>query len=165
MSIVQLLGVSLPVALFLASCATGPADSPSELAATRAGEPRGLTPDPQPPRDWPPSSRDALDALLRHASVPLRHESCRGVTGDPRDGTLGDYVAHLLHQAATHPGEEGDGAAASLAVTCGTTDFADARCRMSVRVEANDPWEYGVEFLLSREGVVDPASITCPGVG
>jgi hypothetical protein len=97
--------------------------------------------------------------------MPLRHESCRGVTGDPRDATLGDYVAHLLAQAANFGGEEGDGAAASLAVTCGAAAPENARCRLSVRVEAEDPWEYGVEFLLSREGVIDPVSITCPGVG
>jgi hypothetical protein len=87
------------------------------------------------------------------------------VTGDPRDATLGDYVAHLLAQAADASGADGDGSAASLTATCEAADPAHARCRLTVRVDAEDPWEYGVVFLVSREGIIDAGSLTCPGVG
>jgi hypothetical protein len=107
----------------------------------------------------PPTERDVIDALLRHAHVRLTHASCVGVTGVQGDETLGDYVAHLLAQlAAAHA----EGTPATLRVGCdpGQTDF---RCHFAVRVEAEDPWHYAIEFDLASGGEILASSIECPG--
>jgi hypothetical protein len=115
------------------------------------------------PRDWPPSSRDALAALLHHRSVRPSDPSCHGVTGDPRDVTLGDYLAHLLAQQVEAHAES---LPSSLRVTCDLSgSTALARCRLMVRVQAEDPWEYGVEFELDRDGAIPERTLRCPGTG
>jgi hypothetical protein len=40
-----------------------------------------------------------------------------------------------------------------------------AVCRLVVRVGGEDPWEYGLDFELDRDGAIDASTIVCPGVG
>jgi hypothetical protein len=114
------------------------------------------------PVSWPPSSSEALRALIAHAALELTHPSCEGVTGDPEDRDLGDALTHLLAQKASAEVEE---IPSAFRISCRPEGAVKARCRLVVRVEGDDPWEYGLDFELDRDGGIDPRTIECPGVG
>jgi hypothetical protein len=150
-------------AMALSGCGVAAPCSPGTPPSGPSAAP-SATADAQPPLSaWPPSTRDTLNALLRHPTLPLEDASCRNVTGDPGDpATLGVYLAHLLAQGIDANAEE---QRSSIQVSCEVVNASRARCRLDVRVEDEDPWEYGVTFEVDRHGAIPRGSLTCPGAG
>jgi hypothetical protein len=114
---------------------------------------------PTPPQHTPPSARDVMLALSAHADLDPPDESCTHVTGDLDHETLGVIEAHLLAQAAE---AQAEGETATTTVSCEAAG-PPWRCLFEVRIDAEDPWRYGISFSLDAAGAIDPASITCPG--
>ncbi len=119
----------------------------------------GAAPSLVPPRNAPPSSRDALLALAANGALDPSDPSCSGVTGDLDDETLRTIEAHLLGQLAD---AESDGDTGHLAVSC-TGSEAPWSCTLDVRIEGEDPWHYGITFRLDAAGAIDAGSVRCPG--
>jgi hypothetical protein len=114
----------------------------------------------------PPSSKDAVHALIKSADVPLSvHQSCSGVGTDLSDKSIGEYISGFLvelddRQAENtiettiqerRPGEDGDGWTVRV---------------MIGQVKGEVVWRWGVEYRVHKEdGLVVPASFRCLGAG
>ena len=112
------------------------------------------------PLSTPPSARDAIAALSAYANFETTDLSCQSVANG--DLTVGGIEAHLMGQLAE---AQAEGGAASLIARCEGA-HAPWRCVVGVRVENEEsPWDYRITFNLDASGLIDTASIRCPGTG
>jgi hypothetical protein len=111
----------------------------------------------------PLTQRDVLAAMFRHADLRLTHPSCESIVGDVDVTSFGVAAAHLLAVLAD---AQASGDPAALTVTCDSASTnSDAACAFTVRVDIDDPWEYGLHFALRPDDTIAVESITCPGTG
>jgi hypothetical protein len=112
-----------------------------------------------PPTSSPPSARDVVMALSMYDDVVPADPSCASVADE--GATLGAIEAHLLGQIAD---AQRDGDTARLIVIC-EGEHMPWSCTFGARVEAEDPWDYRITFMVDSDGAIDETTIRCPGTG
>ena len=113
-------------------------------------------------RHLPPDKTDIIEALIRSEGVPLTVDrSCSSVS-DIKEGTVGRYISSLISYL-----KEGETNWVEVTVVPRRAPagmYWRATVMFHIALDSEDPFNYGVQFLIRQsDGLVIPSSFSCPG--
>ena len=113
-------------------------------------------------RHLPPDKTDIIEVLIRSEGVPLTVDrSCSSVS-DIKDGTVGRYTSSLISYL-----KEGETNWVEVTVVPRRAPagmYWRATVMFHIALDSEDPFNYGVQFLIRQsDGLVVPSSFSCPG--
>ena len=114
-------------------------------------------------RHLPPDKTDIIEAVILSYDIPLTVDrSCYNVS-DTANGTVGRYISDLISYL-----KEGETNWVEVTVVPRRAPagmYWRATVMFHIALDSEDPFNYGVQFLVRQEdGVVIPTSFSCPGV-
>lgn len=108
-----------------------------------------------------PAPKQVIAALLANGDIPLSvHASCKGVGSSPGDATLRDYVSGLIENFTDEKARN------SVIVRIEPAGSKGWQCQvLFVHIPGEDPFRYGVSFLLTPSRKLLRSSVRCVGAG